>query len=78
MNSYHHQGIRDLAPRFKPMAYAKDGLVEGYYDPKADFLVGLQFHPERMLEEPGNWRIWKAFGTAFRNGRFIAKPNPSG
>ena len=65
VNSYHHQGIRDLARRFKPMAYAKDGLVEAYYDPKARFVVGLQFHPERMLEETsGNWRIWKAFGAA--------------
>jgi gamma-glutamyl-gamma-aminobutyrate hydrolase PuuD len=65
VNSYHHQGIRDLAPRFKPMAYAEDGLIEAYYVPKAKFVVGLQFHPERMLEEiDGNWRIWKAFGTA--------------
>jgi len=65
VNSYHHQGIRDLAPRFRAMAFAKDGLVEGYYDPKENFVVGLQFHPERMLEEPaGNWRIWKAFGEA--------------
>ncbi len=65
VNSYHHQGIRELAPRFKPMAYAKDGLVEAFYDPKADFLVGLQFHPERMPEEPeGAWRIWKAFRKA--------------
>jgi gamma-glutamyl-gamma-aminobutyrate hydrolase PuuD len=67
VNSYHHQGIRDLARRFKPMAYAEDGLVEAYYDPNAIFLVGLQFHPERMLEEAaGNWRIWKAFGSAVR------------
>jgi gamma-glutamyl-gamma-aminobutyrate hydrolase PuuD len=65
VNSYHHQGVRDLAPRFKPMAHAEDGLVEAYYDPKAEFVVGLQFHPERMLEEAaGNWRIWKAFGAA--------------
>lgn len=65
VNSYHHQGVRDLAPRFKPMAYAKDGLVEAYYDPKMDFLVGLQFHPERLQEEPeGNLRIWEAFGEA--------------
>lgn len=65
VNSYHHQGIRDLAPRFTPMAYAKDELVEAYYDPNADFLVGLQFHPERMLEEAeGNWQIWKAFRDA--------------
>ncbi|HEV7968915.1 MAG TPA: type 1 glutamine amidotransferase [Candidatus Acidoferrales bacterium] len=66
-NSYHHQGIRDLAPRFQPMAFAKDGLIEGYYDPKEKFVVGLQFHPERMLEEPaGNWRIWRAFGSAVK------------
>jgi gamma-glutamyl-gamma-aminobutyrate hydrolase PuuD len=65
VNSYHHQGIRDLAPRFKPMAHTEDGLVEGYYDPRSKFLVGLQFHPERLLEEPaGNWRVWKAFGSA--------------
>lgn len=67
VTSYHHQGIRNLAPRFRPMAHAEDGLIEAYYDPKADFVVGLQFHPERMLEEPeGNWRIWKAFGAAVR------------
>jgi gamma-glutamyl-gamma-aminobutyrate hydrolase PuuD len=65
VNSYHHQGIRDLAPRFKPMAHAEDGLVEAYYDPKAKFTLGLQFHPERMLkEDAGHWRIWKAFGSA--------------
>jgi len=67
VNSYHHQGIRDLAPRFKPMAHTEDGLVEGYYDPKSKFVVGLQFHPERLLEESaGNWRIWKAFASAVR------------
>jgi gamma-glutamyl-gamma-aminobutyrate hydrolase PuuD len=65
VSSYHHQGVRDLAPRFQPMAHAKDGLIEAYYDPKENFVVGLQFHPERMLEEPaGNWRIWKAFAAA--------------
>jgi gamma-glutamyl-gamma-aminobutyrate hydrolase PuuD len=70
VNSYHHQGIRDLAPCFKPMAHAKDGLIEGYYNPTEDFVVGLQFHPERMLEESaGNWRIWKAFGAAVHRAR---------
>jgi putative glutamine amidotransferase len=70
VNSYHHQGIRDLAPRFHPMAYAKDGLIEAYCDPEENFIVGLQFHPERMLEEPaGNWRIWKAFGAAVHRAR---------
>jgi len=65
VNSYHHQGIRDLAPRFRPMAYAPDQLVEGFYDPKADFLIGLQFHPERMPEESAAARrIWRDFAAA--------------
>ncbi|MGA3046653.1 MAG: type 1 glutamine amidotransferase [Terracidiphilus sp.] len=65
VNSYHHQGIRKLAPRFRPMAHANDGLIEAYYDPEAPFVVGLQFHPERMLKEyPGNLKVWNAFATA--------------
>lgn len=67
VNSYHHQGVRNLAPRFRPMAFAGDGLIEAFCDPKAPFIVGLQFHPERMREEAeGNRRIWQAFGTAIR------------
>ncbi|VVA91397.1 unnamed protein product [Arabis nemorensis] len=54
VNSYHHQGVKRLAKRFVPMAYALDGLIEGFYDPnryepeQGEFLMGLQFHPERM------------------------------
>ena len=70
VNSYHHQGVRDLARRFAPMAFAEDELVEAFHDPEAEFVVGLQFHPERMLEEPaGNWRIWQTFGSAVRGPR---------
>ena len=69
VNSYHHQGIRDLAPRFRAMGYADDGLVEAFYDPKSPFTVGLQFHPERMLSEcPGNLRVWQAFARAIQTG----------
>jgi gamma-glutamyl-gamma-aminobutyrate hydrolase PuuD len=80
VNSYHHQGIRRLASRFKPMAFAEDELIEGYYDPTADFLVGLQFHPERMLEEyAGNWRVWQAFGSAVHRAlnRCVSRPQES-
>jgi len=54
VNSYHHQGVKRLAQRFVPMAFAADGLIEGFYDPDAynpkdgKFIMGLQFHPERM------------------------------
>jgi putative glutamine amidotransferase len=65
VNSYHHQGVRRLGNRLKAMAFAEDGLVEAFYDPRRRFVVGLQFHPERMLDEyEGNWRVWQAFGAA--------------
>jgi gamma-glutamyl-gamma-aminobutyrate hydrolase PuuD len=65
VNSYHHQGIRKLSSRFQPMAHADDGLIEAYYDPEAPFVVGLQFHPERMLKEyAGNLKVWNAFSAA--------------
>ncbi|GJN37540.1 hypothetical protein PR202_gb26510 [Eleusine coracana subsp. coracana] len=78
VNSYHHQGVRRLAARFKPMAFAPDGLVEGFYDPDAyspgegKFTVGLQFHPERMRKDdvsddfdyPGCARAYRDFVRA--------------
>ncbi|KAK4399969.1 putative glutamine amidotransferase GAT1 [Sesamum angolense] len=57
VNSYHHQGVKRLAQRFVPMAFAPDGLIEGFYDPDAynpdegKFIMGLQFHPERMRDQ---------------------------
>jgi gamma-glutamyl-gamma-aminobutyrate hydrolase PuuD len=70
VNSYHHQGIRKLSPRFQPMAHADDGLIEAYYDPEAAFVVGLQFHPERMLKEyAGNLKVWNAFTAAVQGKR---------
>lgn len=57
VNSYHHQGVKRLAKRFIPMAFAPDGLVEGFYDPNnynpedGKFIMGLQFHPERMRHQ---------------------------
>ncbi|GAB4827920.1 hypothetical protein Ancab_034804 [Ancistrocladus abbreviatus] len=59
VNSYHHQGVKRLAQRFVPMAFAYDGLIEGFYDPnvynpeEGKFIMGLQFHPERM-RRPGS------------------------
>lgn len=65
VNTYHHMGIDKIAPGFKPMAYTDDGLIEGIIHEKHRFLVGLQFHPERMLNDyPGNRKVFEAFGKA--------------
>jgi len=65
VNSYHHQGIKMLGSDLLPMAVADDGLVEGVYNPNHRFLVGLQFHPERMYADyPGNKKVFEAFVKA--------------
>ena len=65
VNSYHHQGIKTLARRFRPMAHSEDGLIEGFYDPAAPFVVGVQFHPERMPgDSAGHRNIFKTLVMA--------------
>lgn len=46
VNSYHHQAVKALSPRLKPMAVADDGLVEAVYLPGKRFVWGVQWHPE--------------------------------
>jgi len=70
VNSYHHQGVKKLGEGLVEMAWAPDGVLEGFYDPTYDpesgrFVVGLQFHPERMLQDyVGCAEVYKAFGRA--------------
>jgi len=67
VNSYHHQGSRELGKGLREMACAPDGITEAFYDEKYDpenghYVVGLQFHPERMLEDyPGCRRVYENF-----------------
>jgi gamma-glutamyl-gamma-aminobutyrate hydrolase PuuD len=67
VNSYHHQGVKVMGDGLVAMAYAPDGLIEGVYNPSKKFVVGLQFHPERMLtDHAGNKRVFDAFAKAVK------------
>ncbi|KAK4423539.1 putative glutamine amidotransferase GAT1 [Sesamum alatum] len=72
VNSYHHQGVKRLAQRFVPMAFAPDGLIEGFYDPDAynpdegKFIMGLQFHPERMRDQESDVFDYPECAAAYR------------
>ena len=46
VNSYHHQGVKDLAPGLAVMARATDGLTEGVWMPEKRFVWAVQWHPE--------------------------------
>lgn len=72
-NSFHHQGLdrATLAPLFTPVGVAADDpwLVEAYESPTHRWVVGIQWHPERIFElGEGHRRIWESFLAACRLG----------
>ena len=68
VNSYHHQAIKDLSPRLKPMAVSEDGLVEAVHLPGKRFVWGVQWHPEVSFRtDAASAAILRAFVGAAAN-----------
>ena len=61
VNSSHHQGIKKTAGPLCTMAYSDDGLVEAVYSREHRFFAGVQWHPERMPEDPLSAKLFSAF-----------------
>ncbi len=64
VNSLHHQGIETLPTNLQPVAHAADGLVEAVELRNHNFGLGVQWHPEWLVESPGNQAIFDAFVKA--------------
>lgn len=65
VNSMHHQGVRTLAPRLRPVATAPDGLVEGVEVIDHPFGIGVQWHPENLVgDDPAMAALFAAFIAA--------------
>ena len=50
-NSFHHQAVKALAPGFRVNARARDGVIEGFERTDGTFILGVQWHPEGMVEK---------------------------
>jgi putative glutamine amidotransferase len=49
VNSFHHQGVRDIAPGFSVSALSADGFIEAIEHVSDTVkMMGVQWHPERM------------------------------
>ncbi len=65
VNSMHHQGIRTLADGLIASARAPDGLIEGIEGTTDNFLIGVQWHPEMLIErDAGTRRLFEEFRDA--------------
>lgn len=72
VNSFHHQAAHKLGRELVPVAWAPDGVVEGIELPGHDFVVGVQWHAEAMIDRPEQCALFEAFVEAA--GRYDAAP----
>jgi putative glutamine amidotransferase len=71
VNSHHHQAIKEIGSHLKANAWAKDGVIEGIEDVRAEkFILGVQWHPELSWQNDSLSRnIFKTFVGACANGK---------
>ncbi|HWP29921.1 MAG TPA: gamma-glutamyl-gamma-aminobutyrate hydrolase family protein [Chloroflexota bacterium] len=67
VNSIHHQAVKALAPGFRAVAYAPDGVLEGIEHEHHPFALAVQFHPEELVPHHSpSARLFAAFVAACR------------
>jgi putative glutamine amidotransferase len=66
VNSKHHQSVKTAGEGLKIVARAPDGIIEAVEGP-GRFLVGVQWHPERMGPGKLGWGVFEALVEAARS-----------
>jgi putative glutamine amidotransferase len=64
VNSLHHQAVDELAPPLRISAVSEDGIVEAVEAPQARFFLGVQWHPEWMVQQTPIQNLFRAFVAA--------------
>jgi putative glutamine amidotransferase len=70
INSSHHQAIDQPGEKLRVTAYAPDGTIEAVeWNGDSNWVVGVQWHPERMPEDPLAQRLFQDFIAAATRAR---------
>lgn len=76
VNSMHHQAVRELGDGLTISAFAPDGMIEAVEGTAHPFLVGVQWHPEMLVDtDVGTRRLFEEFIEAaneFQASRVLA------
>jgi len=72
VNSSHHQAVDDPG-RLTITGWADDGTVEAAEDPMAEFVLGVQWHPEETPDDPVSDHLFAAFAQAAAATRAAAR-----
>jgi putative glutamine amidotransferase len=72
INSSHHQAIDKLGEKLKATAISPDGIIEGVeWLGGENWVVGVQWHPERMIGDAFAEELFEDFVSAVRNSRNV-------
>jgi putative glutamine amidotransferase len=52
VNTYHKQAVNQIGQGLRIVATAPDGVIEAFEDPSFPLFVAVQWHPERLIDEP--------------------------
>ena len=67
VNTSHHQAVRDLGRGLRVAALAPDGVIEAIeHEPHKHWVVGVQWHPERMAGHALSESLFSALVEATR------------
>jgi len=66
--SSHHQAVKQAGNALKAFAFSPDGIVEAFYSQRHRFVVGVQWHPERMSTGMSG-RVFTSFIKACRDSK---------
>jgi putative glutamine amidotransferase len=70
INSSHHQAIDEPGRDLRVTARATDGIIEGVeWTGNPNWVVGVQWHPERMPEDALSQKLFAEFVAAVRSAR---------
>jgi len=70
-NSIHHQSCGRMGAGLVVAARAADGVIEAWEDPEHPFLLGVQWHPERISGEAPHGALFRALMEAARRRRAV-------
>jgi len=59
VNSFHHQSINKPAPDLKITALAPDGVIEAMESKGEGFCIGVQWHPEELIDDIAHMRLFE-------------------
>ena len=65
VNSRHHQSLKVIGEGFTVTAQSEDGIIEAIENRSKKFMLGVQYHPERMFKRQGSSELKKHAARLF-------------